>query len=37
MTWSPRPAGRCRAVEGKTWNLPVIVDGKLYVRNATIA
>ncbi|HTI49725.1 MAG TPA: alcohol dehydrogenase, partial [Planctomycetaceae bacterium] len=26
--------GRFQAIEGKTWNHPVIVRGKLYVRNA---
>ncbi len=26
--------GRCRALDGKTWNHPVIVQGRLYVRNA---
>jgi len=26
--------GRFRAVEGKTWNHPVIAHGRLYVRNA---
>jgi outer membrane protein assembly factor BamB len=26
--------GKFQAIEGKTWNHPTIVDGKLYVRNA---
>jgi len=26
--------GRFQAIEGKTWNHPVIVDGRLFVRNA---
>jgi outer membrane protein assembly factor BamB len=26
--------GRFQAVEGKTWNHPVLVDGRLYLRNA---
>jgi hypothetical protein len=26
--------GRFRAVEGKTWNHPVIAHGRLYIRNA---
>jgi outer membrane protein assembly factor BamB len=27
--------GRFQAVEGKTWNHPVLAHGRLYVRNAT--
>jgi outer membrane protein assembly factor BamB len=26
--------GRFQAIEGKTWNHPVIAHGRLYVRNA---
>ncbi len=26
--------GKFQAIEGKTWNHPTIVDGRLYVRNA---
>jgi outer membrane protein assembly factor BamB len=29
-----RELGRFQAIEGKTWNHPTIVDGRLYVRNA---
>ena len=27
-------AGRFRALDGKTWNHPVIAHGRLYARNA---
>jgi outer membrane protein assembly factor BamB len=30
----PREFGRFQAVEGKTWNHPVIAHGRLYIRNA---
>jgi hypothetical protein len=29
-----RELGRFRAINGKTWNHPTIVDGRLYIRNA---
>jgi outer membrane protein assembly factor BamB len=29
-----RELGRFQAINGKTWNHPTIVDGRLYVRNA---
>jgi outer membrane protein assembly factor BamB len=29
-----RELSRFRAVEGKTWNHPVIAHGRLYIRNA---
>ncbi len=30
----PRELGRFQAIEGKTWNSPVIAQGRLFVRNA---